>query len=254
MQAAVVFPYYFRAQHDDVALSTLEKQIAACRQCNFHLIFVSDGPTSEPIDEFLTHSVSDASAEGIGSHLHVHRFEQHCGLTRSWNWGAGLAFNELDCDVCILSNFDAWPREAQDLKILAEQAEKYSNHFVACGPYSDNPGHCEKQKAEQSWNDYHSGVQPVAWVNGFSWAISRANYQTIVRSRNFFLCDDPRLQLRFHAHGGALLELPEDADAPSLAMLGQEDELFLWAHRNLNLGCGIAPCFWHHKKLQSYLP
>lgn len=256
MKAAVVFPYFHDERYEDVAEAAFERQYAACKECGFDLIFVSDGPMSKRFDSLLTGILDERPEKRTWMckyrKLSVREFQDRKGLTRSWNFGAEHAFMELECEVVVLSNFDAWPATEEDLEELCSVGEE----FYAAGPYTENPGHCPRQSRD-NWHAGNAGDWiPVAWLNGFTWAISRAMYEATLSARGFFLCENPEVQFRFLffngvRYGGVLQKTPEGA-TDGLNMSGQEDELFLWANQNLNRVCGIAPCFWHHDKQQSH--
>jgi len=234
---SVIFPYYFDPRWEDLVANAFMHQLMACTECGYRLLAYSDGPPS-PRFEALCQSRK----------VDLHVFEEHRGLTRSWNKGAEDSFWSNGDDVCILSNFDAWPSTDLDLSKLSEAALSMDWAF-AIGPITNEPGHCQAQMQRAS-----AVSKPVAWINGFTWAVNREHYAEATKKRGYFLRDSLEERFVLIEHGGGIVSTKSAPCHPSqtLAMVGQEDELFYWAARNLNTPCAVADIFWIHDKLQSF--
>jgi len=120
---------------------------------------------------------------------------------------------------------------------------------MAVGPLTNNPGHIPQQGVEgphqKEW-----GFKPVARLNGFTWAISKENYQLAVDKRRTFLLESTNKKVYLTPWGVTIMDW-DGKLLESSAQLGQEDELFAWANAQLDINkpCGIAldSFFWHSK-------
>jgi hypothetical protein len=182
--------------------------------------------------------------------------QPHGGLTRSWNLAAQRAFHS-GCDVVILGNSDAYPDTAEDLESLARSCRDNASRFFAVGPLTNKPGHCLTQGAS---GRNGKGIAPSHFINGFTWAIHKSNYERAVRERTHFLNESPKhrfvwLQTESGKVIGGQIREWEGSLMESLAMVGQEDELFFWNwHNHKDRPCAIDHgSFWRHNKVSAYL-
>jgi hypothetical protein len=174
-------------------------------------------------------------------------YEMNSGITRSWNDGADRLFCGHNCDVVILGNQDAYPAKGDDLELLAEMANRFKEVFFAVGPLTNNPGHVPQQMGHGPEATIPGAMTPADGVNGFTWAIARDNWSLAFSKRNHFLLD---AYDKIYDYSDRQVKPWNGDRRQSLAMVGQEDELFHWADRELHKKCGIyRGCFWWHYKL-----
>jgi len=223
--------------------------------------------------------------ESFKDNIHYHIFDYQKGLTRSWNVGGKMAF-DAGADVIIFGNADA-STTSVGLDELARTTVASRNDIILVGPLTNQPGHRAEQQVlneeymnktnidiESSYKNMekvqdllrHSlSVKPVPYINGFTMALHRDNYELIMKSREkllkspgsiFFDSLDVKLMLdimkypktQVGVYGGTVIDWGGDREE-SLALVGQEDELMLWCHKALNAPMGIAlGSYWHHYK------
>jgi GT2 family glycosyltransferase len=229
-----VFPIWVkRPEHFEVVKDSYENLV---KNSNGIKIYVPDDASAykPAIDYFIR--------EHESGRCQYMRFQERSGLTRSWNEAAGLAFRE-GAEVVVLSNQDAYPVNEVDLHQLVGDCELHRDIFFAVGPLTNNPGHVGLQGASERGN----GLVKLYRINGFTWAIHKDNYKKAVGNRGRFLFDDH--EKVFDMRSGAVVSCEAERNY-TLAMVGQEDEIFHWANTTIDMSCGISKgSYFQHEKL-----
>ena len=248
-QAQLAYVYPVHGSPNQTIENAFQHIYAACMSLNAHIYVVDDGMRDPAMEKLFA---------GKPNVLYLGLPEQRY-LTRSWNTGAAAAFGN-GADIAVIGNADAYPTSIRNLEILRQACDIARDSIFAVGPMTNAPGHIAQQKSSPVDNrraklliEYDHTLlyklDPVCNINGFSWAIHKQNYLKALELRNgVFLEGSPDKKLWLTDYG-AVMTAWQGNPAVSMAQLGQEDELFIWANRRLNMPCGIAPySFFQHDK------
>lgn len=231
---ALIFPTYCESE-DDFAIARKCYEETKAKSGQTEIVVTDDASPHEETRAFF-------AAEAEAGHCSMVQFDENAGLTRSWNGGALFAM-QMGADVIVFGNQDAYPSSRKDLEALALTAWKSHKTIFAVGPLSNNPGHMPRQRG----TGRGEGVEPAPYLNGFTWAVAVPNILEVYGRRKRFLIDDTDKRFDFSKQEAVEWEGPERM---SLAHVGQEDELFAWAKKELEKGCLIVRgSFFYHDKL-----